>query len=244
MLRENPNSNDVLTALSLSDEILPLVNFKKIKKILDDRVVGFQRLSEELVVKETQEKKSRMASLRILELQKMLELMNDIKDYSKDFHFNNGVELIKPIVFNHPEFIQRRSDLLEIWRSSESFIQNIINDINKEPYYGNILTKDGSLRSLKIISADREFFTHSFGAAQGTANLPLGKISASSLVRISIFYDKFTTDKDLLIERYIERTLFCYVTGNLSQSAKYSSQVNDDSFKELWARILEFERSK
>ena len=73
-----------------------------------------------------------MASLRILELQKMLELMNDIKDYSKDFHFNNGVELIKPIVFNHPEFIQRRSDLLEIWRSSESFIQNIINDINKE----------------------------------------------------------------------------------------------------------------
>ena len=55
-LRENPNSNDVLTALSLSDEILPLVNFKKIKKILDDRVVGFQRLSEELVVKETQEK--------------------------------------------------------------------------------------------------------------------------------------------------------------------------------------------
>ena len=243
-LRENPNSNDVLTALSLSDEILPLVNFKKIKKILDDRVVGFQRLSEELVVKETQEEKSRMASLRISELQKMLELMNDIKDYSKDFHFNNGVELIKPIVFNHPEFIQRRSDLLEIWRSSESFIQNIINDINKEPYYGNILTKDGSLRSLKIISADREFFTHSFGAAQGTANLPLGKISASSLVRISIFYDKFTTDKDLLIERYIERTLFCYVTGNLSQSAKYSSQVNDDSFKELWARILEFERSK
>lgn len=243
-LRENPNSNDVLTALSLSDEILPLVNFKKIKKILDDRVVGFQRLSEELVVKETQEEKSKMASLRILELQKMLGLMNDIKDYSKDFHFNNGVELIKPIIFNHPEFIQRRSDLLEIWRSSESFIQNIINDINKEPYYGNILTKDGSLRSLKIISADREFFIHSFGAAQGTANLPLGKISASSLVRISIFYDKFTTDKDLLIERYIERTLFCYVTGNLSQSAKYSSQVNDDSFKELWSRILEFERSK
>ena len=223
---------------------LAVDDFKKIKKILDDRVVGFQRLSEELVVKEMQEEKSRMAGLRISELQKMLELMNDIKDYSKDFRFNNGVELIKLIIFNHPEFIQRRSDLLEIWKSSESFIQNIINDINKEPYYGNILTKDGSLRSLKIISADREFFTHSFGAAQGTANLPLGKISASSLVRISIFYDKFTTDKDLLIERYIERTLFCYVTGNLSQSAKYSSQVNDDSFKELWARILEFERNK
>ena len=242
-LRENSNSNEVLTALNISDEIISSVNFQKIKEILNSRMLNYQRLSEQLVIKETEEEELRMSNLRIKELQKMLELRDGIQDYSSDFRFFSGLNLIRLTNFNHPEFIQIHSDLIKVWTSSESFLQRIIDNVNNNTYYGPITTKEGSLRTLKIISADREFFTYSFGAAQGKSKLPIAKISANSLINMSISYDKKVPDKSLLEESIIEKTLFSYVIGNLSQSAEFSSQISDESFKELWSRILEFERS-
>ena len=200
--------------------------------------------TSEFDISEYEEEELRMSNLRIKELQKMLELRDGIQDYSSDFRFFSGLNLIRLTNFNHPEFIQIHSDLIKIWASSESFLQRIIDNINKNTYYGPITTKEGSLRTLKIISADREFFTYSFGAAQGKSKLPITKISANSLINMSISYDKKVPDKSLLEESIIEKTLFSYVIGNLSQSAEFSSQISDELFKELWSRILEFERSK
>ena len=73
--------------------------------------------------------------------------------------------------------------------------------------------------------------------------MPIAKVSANSLINMSISYDKKVSDKSLLEKSIIEKTLFSYVIGNLSQSAEFSSQISDESFKELWSRILEFERS-
>ena len=242
-LRENSNSNEVLTALNISDEIISSVNFQKIKEILNSRMLNYQRLSEQLVIKETEEEELRMSNLRIKELQKMLDLRDGIQDYSSDFRFFSGLNLIRLTNFNHPEFIQIHSDLIKVWTSSESFLQRIIDNVNNNTYYGPITTKEGSLRTLKIISADREFFTYSFGEAQGKAKVPIAKVSANSLINMSISYDKKVSDKSLLEKSIIEKTLFSYVIGNLSQSAEFSSQISDESFKELWSRILEFERS-
>ena len=243
-LRENPNSNEVLTVLNISDEIISSVSFHKIKEILNSRILNYQRLSEQLVIKETEEEELRMSNLRVKELQKILELRDGVQDYSSDFRFFSGLNLIKLTNFSHPEFIQIHADLIKIWTSSESFVQRIINNINKTAYYGPVTTKEGSLRTLKIISADREFFTYSFGAAQGKAKVPISKISANSLINISISYDKKISDKSVLDEIIKERTLFSYIIGNLSQSAEFSSQISDESFKGLWSRILEFERNK
>ena len=63
-------------------------------------------------------------------------------------------------------------------------------------------------------------------------------------INISISYDKKILDKSVLDESIKERTLFSYLIGNLSQSAEFSSQISDESFKGLWSRILEFERNK
>ena len=59
-LRENSNSNEVLTALNISDEIISSVNFQKIKEILNSRMLNYQRLSEQLVIQETEEEDSRL----------------------------------------------------------------------------------------------------------------------------------------------------------------------------------------
>ena len=242
-IRENPNSNDVLTALNVSEEIIELVVSQKIKNILNDQILNYQKLSEKLVTEEAQEVESRMAKLRIEELQKMILLRKNIQSFSTRFQFYRGLNMIELVRFTHPEFIQKKVDRLEIWKSSESFIQRIVNDINRFNYRGPILTNEGSSRILKIISADRDQFTYSFGEAQGKAKVSIEQVSASSLIAMSVFFDRNINDREILQERMQERVLFLYLVGRLSQSSALSGLVEDKQFQLLWSRILEFERN-
>ena len=242
-IRENPNSNDVLTALNLSREIIDLIVFEKIKKVLSERILSYQKLSDKLVSEEAEEAELRLSKLRIEELQKMIELRKGIQNFSRTFRFYRGLNLIELVRFNHPEFIQKRADRLVIWKSSESFIQRIVDDVNKFNYRGPILMNEGSSRILKIISANRDQFTYSFGEAQGKAKVSLEQVSASSLIEMSAYFDKKINDREILEERLKERVLFSYLVGKLAQSSTLSEEINDKSFQSLWARILEFERN-
>ena len=242
-IRENPNSNDVLTALNVSEEIIELIASQKIKNVLNDRILDYQKLSEKLVTEEAQEVENRMAKLRVEELQKMILLRKNIKDFSTSFQFYRGFNMIELVRFTHPEFIQKKVDRLEIWKSSESFIQRIVNDINRFNYRGPILMNEGSSRILKIISADRDQFTYSFGEAQGKAKVSIEQVSASSLIAMSVFFDRNINDVEVLQERMKERVLFLYLVGKLSQSSALSEGIKDKQFQLLWSRILEFERN-
>ena len=105
-IRENPNSNDVLTALNVSEEIIELIASQKIKNVLNDRILDYQKLSEKLVTEEAQEFENRMAKLRVEEFQKMILLRKNIKDFSTSFQFYRGFNMIELVRFTHPEFKQ------------------------------------------------------------------------------------------------------------------------------------------
>ena len=242
-IRENPNSNDVLTALNVSAEIIELIASQKIKNVLNDRILDYQKLSEKLVTEEAQEVENRMAKLRVEELQKMILLRKSIQDFYRSFQFYRGFNMIKLVRFTHPEFIQKKLDRLEIWKSSESFIRRIVDDINKFNYYGPILMNEGSSRILKIIFADRDQITYSFGEAQGKSKVSIEQVSASSLIAMSVFFDRKINDVEVLQERMKERVLFLYLIGKLSQSSALSEGIKDKQFQLLWSRILEFERN-
>lgn len=242
-IRENPNSNDVLTALNVSEEIIELIASQKIKNVLNDRILNYQKLSEKLVTEEAQKVENRMVKLRVEELQKMIRLRKNIQNFYRSFQFYRGFNMIELVRFTHPEFIQKKIDRLEIWKSSESFIQRIVDDINKFNYYGPVLMSEGSSRILKIIFADRDQLTYSFGEAQGKSKVSIEQVSVSSLIAMSVFFDRKINDAEVLQERMKERVLFLYLVGKLSQSSALSEGIKDKQFQLLWSRILEFERN-
>jgi len=144
--------------------------------------------------------------------------------------------------FRHPEFIGVKEDYVKAWESAESFMKNVIDGINRYGYYGPVKMKDGSVRNLKIVSADRDQFVHMFGAAQGKASVLVGQVTGLSLRVISKSFVKKIKDKKIIEERLQEKVFFSYLIGELAVSATLSVDITDSSFRELWSRILEAER--
>ena len=118
----------------------------------------------------------------------------------------------------------------------------MIDGINRYGYYGPVKMKDGSVRNLKIVSADRDQFVHMFGAAQGKASVQIGQVTGPSLRVISKSFMNKIKDKKIIEKRLKERVFFSFLIGELAVSATLSAEITNDSFRELWSRILKAER--
>jgi hypothetical protein len=49
-------------------------------------------------------------------------------------------------------------------------------------------------------------------------------------------------DKKIIEKRLKERVFFSFLIGELAVSATLSAEITNDSFRELWSRILKAER--
>ena len=209
----------------------------RIREHMMGRVEILREFSLRLKEDERKEEELRLSKLRLEELEKMFKMKADVKEYSVDYHFMKGIKVIGFNKFRHPEFIEIKADYIEAWESAESFIKNLINGINRYGYYGPVRMKDGSVRNLNIVSADRDQFVHMFGAAQGKASVQIGQVTGPSLRVISKSFVKEIKDRNVIEERLKERVFFSYLTGELAVAATLSAEITNDSFRELWSRI-------
>tara|TARA_B110000438_G_C15555148_1_gene538728 strand:- start:35 stop:739 length:705 start_codon:yes stop_codon:yes gene_type:complete len=231
------------SALKVSEEILLMAETDRVKEHMRGRVEILREVSLRLKEEERKEEELRLSKLRLEELEKMFKMKADIKEYSIDYRFMKGIKVIGFNKFRHPELIGVKADYVEAWKSAESFIKNVIDGINRYGYYGPVKMKDGSVRNLNIVSADRDQFVHMFGAAQGKASVQIGQVTGPSLRIISKSFFNEIRDKKIIEERLKERVFFSYLIGELAVSATLSAEITNDSFRELWSRILKAERS-
>ena len=236
------NFQEMHSALQVSEEILSMVETHRIKEHMSGRVEILREVSLKLKEEERKEEELRLSKLRLEELEKMFKMKADVKEYSIDYRFMKGVKVIGLNKFRHPEFIGVKADYVEAWESAESFIKNVIDGINRYGYYGPVKMKDGSVRNLKIVSADRDQFVHMFGAAQGKASVQIGQVTGPSLRVISKSFMNKIKDKKIIEKRLKERVFFSFLIGELAVSATLSAEITNDSFRELWSRILKAER--
>ena len=236
------NFQEMHSALQVSEEILSMVETHRIKEHMSGRVEILREVSLKLKEEELKEEELRLSKLRLEELEKMFKMKADVKEYSMDYRFMKGVKVIGLNKFRHPEFIGVKADYVEAWESAESFIKNVIDGINRYGYYGPVKMKDGSVRNLKIVSADRDQFVHMFGAAQGKASVQIGQVTGPSLRVISKSFMNKIKDKKIIEKRLKERVFFSFLIGELAVAATLSAEITNDSFRELWSRILKAER--
>ena len=236
------NFKEMNSALQVSEEILLMTETNRVKEHMRGRVEILREVSLKLKEEERKEDESRLSKLRLEELEKMFKMKVDVKEYSIDYSFIKGIKVIGINKFRHPEFIGIKADYVEAWKSAESFIKNVIDGINRHGYYGPVKMKDGSIRNLNIVSADRDQFIHMFGAAQGKASVQIDQVTGPSLRIISKSFFNKIKDKNIIEERLKERVFFSYLIGELAVAATLSAEITNDSFRELWSRILKAER--
>ncbi|MDB4721178.1 serine/threonine protein kinase, partial [Verrucomicrobiales bacterium] len=243
IVNRRSNFKEMHSALKVSEEILLMAETDRVKEHMRGRVKILREVSLRLKEEERKEEELRLSKLRLEELEKMFKMKADIKEYSIDYRFMKGIKVIGFNKFRHPELIGVKADYVEAWKSAESFIKNVIDGINRYGYYGPVKMKDGSVRNLNIVSANRDQFVHMFGAAQGKASVQIGQVTGPSLRVISKSFFNEIRDKKIIEERLKERVFFSYLIGELAVSATLSAEITNDSFRELWSRILKAERS-
>ena len=230
------------SALLVSEEILSRTETDRVREHMRGRVEILREVSLRLKDEEKEAETLRMSKLRLEELEKMFKMKAEVKEYTADYQFNKGLNVIGFNKFRHPDFIKIKSDYVEAWESAESFINNVIVGINRYGYYGPVKMKDGSVRNLNIVSADRDQFVHMFVAAQGKASVQIDQVTGLSLRVISKSFAKNIKDKEIIEERLKEKVFFSYLTGELAVAATLSAEITNDSFRELWARIRKSEK--
>ena len=236
------NFKEMNSALLVSEEILSRTETDRVREHMRGRVEILREVSLRLKDEEKEAETLRMSKLRLEELEKMFKMKAEVKEYTADYQFNKGLNVIGFNKFRHPDFIKIKSDYVEAWESAESFINNVIVGINRYGYYGPVKMKDGSVRNLNIVSADRDQFVHMFGAAQGKASVQIDQVTGLSLRVISKSFAKNIKDKEIIEERLKEKVFFSYLTGELAVAATLSAEITNDSFRELWARIRKSEK--
>ena len=236
------NSKEMNSALLVSEEILSRTETDRVREHMRGRVEILREVSLRLKDEEKEAETLRMSKLRLEELEKMFKMKAEVKEYTADYQFNKGLNVIGFNKFRHPDFIKIKSDYVEAWESAESFINNVVVGINRYGYYGPVKMKDGSVRNLNIVSADRDQFVHMFGAAQGKASVQIDQVTGLSLRVISKSFAKNIKDKKIIEERLKEKVFFSYLTGELAVAATLSAEITNDSFRELWARIRKSEK--
>ena len=236
------NFKEMNSALLVSEEILSRTETDRVREHMRGRVEILREVSLRLKDEEKEAETLRMSKLRLEELEKMFKMKAEVKEYTADYQFNKGLNVIGFNKFRHPDFIKIKSDYVEAWESAESFINNVIVGINRYGYYGPVKMKDGSVRNLNIVSADRDQFVHMFGAAQGKASVQIDQVTGLSLRVISKSFAKNIKDKKIIEERLKEKVFFSYLTGELAVAATLSAEITNDSFRELWARIRKSEK--
>jgi serine/threonine protein kinase len=236
------NFKEMNSALQISEEILSRTETERVREHMRGRVEILREVSLRLKDEEKEAEKLRMSKLRLEELEKMFKMKAEVKEYTADYQFNKGLNVIGFNKFRHPDFIKIKSDYVEAWESAEAFINNVIVGINRYGYYGPVKMKNGSVRNLNIVSADRDQFVHMFGAAQGKASVQIDQVTGLSLRVISKSFAKNIKDKKIIEERLKEKVFFSYLTGELAVAATLSAEITNDLFRELWARIRKAER--
>ena len=236
------NFKDMNSALQISEEILSQTKTERVREHMRGRVEILKEVSLRLKVEEKEAEELRMSELRLEELEKMFKMKAEVKEYTIDYQFKKGLNVIGFNKFRHPEFIEIKSDYVEAWESAESFINNVIEGINRYGYYGPVKMKDGSVRNLNIVSADRDQFIHMFGAAQGKASVQIGQVTGLSLRVISKSFATNIKNKNIIEERLKEKVFFSYLTGELAVAATLSAKITNNSFHELWSRIRKAEK--
>ena len=236
------NYKEMHSALQIAEEMLSVAETERVREHMMDRVEILREVSLRLKVEWQEAEELRLSKLRLEELEKMFKMKADVKEYSADYRFTKGLNVIELNKFRHPEFIGVKEDYVKAWESAESFMKNVIDGINRYGYYGPVKMKDGSVRNLKIVSADRDQFVHMFGAAQGKASVSVGQVTGPSLRAISKSFVKNIKDEKIIEDRLQEKVFFSYLIGELAVSATLSVDITDSSFRELWSRILEAER--
>ncbi|MCP4847564.1 MAG: serine/threonine protein kinase [Verrucomicrobiaceae bacterium] len=235
--------NESREALDKSKDLYEGLKMAGVRKRMRKRIERLEQSVKMLKVEYRKVEAEKVVKLKEAESHRMAILLATIAPFRANRQFNMGIKMLEEELFEHPLLKQRHNDELYIWRSSESFIDTLIADLNTFGYAGTVTENSGLRRPLKIVAADRVQLTHRFGGAQGEGKIPFDQLTGRSLLLMAEMLSRnFLEGSGDYTSRQENMALFAYMIEDWDVAKASGKKIKGEQFQELWSRIFVSER--
>ncbi|MEM9481957.1 MAG: serine/threonine-protein kinase [Verrucomicrobiota bacterium] len=212
---------------------------------LGKRKARLEALVAQLIRDEEEREGVKLAELFVREKEKLEEVREQLSGFQGSAQIQDAIELIDGVNFEHPEVRAEFDKVTYVWRESDQFLRQVLEDLDEHGYEGTLERLSGGDADVVIVAASEEYGVkfRFRDLAVSESVIPLEDIAPETLLEIA----EEMSMKDPEMEEYLKRrkylALFAYHVGEVETALDAVEELKsyDKRFVENWREVIQLD---